>query len=91
MLEEIEGMNLAPIRYLDDIGLITERYPFNPNGSSRGIASLCSPDGRHLAMMPHSERAFLPWQWSWLPKNWQNLPVAPWLRMFQNAREWCEK
>ena len=30
-------------------GDVTERYPFNPNGSANGIAALCSPDGRHLA------------------------------------------
>ncbi|KAG8085574.1 hypothetical protein GUJ93_ZPchr0010g8824 [Zizania palustris] len=34
-------------------------YPFNPNGSPLGIAALCSPDGRHLAMMPHPERCFM--------------------------------
>ena len=48
---------------VDDDGEITEAYPFNPNGSPAGIAGLCSPDGRHLAMMPHPERAVLPWQW----------------------------
>lgn len=41
---------LAPIRYVDDNHQITEQYPFNPNGSPFGIASLCSPDGRHLAV-----------------------------------------
>jgi len=42
-----------------------EKYPFNPNGSPLGIAALCSPDGRHLALMPHPERAFLKWQVRW--------------------------
>ena len=32
-------------------------YPANPNGSPEGIAGVCSLDGRHLAMMPHPERA----------------------------------
>jgi phosphoribosylformylglycinamidine synthase len=83
---------LAPIRFVDDDSRITESYPFNPNGSPAGIAGLCSPDGRHLAMMPHPERTILPWQWGWLPEDLkQDLAVAPWLRMFQNAREWCEK
>ncbi|MCW5199086.1 phosphoribosylformylglycinamidine synthase subunit PurQ, partial [Desulfobulbus sp. F3] len=36
------------------------------------------------------ERAFLPWQCHWLPRELQGLEVSPWLRMFQNAREWCE-
>jgi len=83
---------LAPVRYVDDEGTITEAYPFNPNGSPAGIAGLCSPDGRHLAMMPHPERTVLTWQWGWLPESLKNsLTASPWLRMFQNAREWCEK
>jgi phosphoribosylformylglycinamidine synthase len=83
---------LAPVRYVDDDGRITEAYPFNPNGSPAGIAGLCSADGRHLAMMPHPERAVLTWQWGWMPEQMKStLAASPWLRMFQNAREWCEK
>jgi len=90
ILRKVEENNLAPLRYVDDHREITMKYPFNPNGSARGIASLCSPDGRHLAIMPHPERTFLKWQWPWMPRDWEkNLPVSPWLRMFQNAREWC--
>ena len=84
--------NLAPIMFVDDDGTPTQRYPFNPNGSPLGITALCSPDGRHLAMMPHPERAFLTWQWPFLPEDWKtNLKASPWLKMFQNAREWCEQ
>jgi phosphoribosylformylglycinamidine synthase len=82
---------LAPIRFVDDDGRITEAYPFNPNGSPQGITALTSPDGRHLAMMPHPERVFLKWQWGWMPERWKSdLEASPWLRMFQNARQWCE-
>ena len=82
---------LAPIRYVDDESRITEAYPFNPNGSPAGIAALCSPDGRHLAMMPHPERTVLTWQWGWLPENLKkSLSASPWLTMFQNARAWCK-
>ena len=88
----IEDQHLAPIRYVDDDAVPTERYPFNPNGSPLGIAALCSPDGRHLAMMPHPERAFLKWQWGWMPESWKrDLEASPWLRLFQNARNWCER
>jgi phosphoribosylformylglycinamidine synthase len=82
-----EGM--AAVVFADDQGQATETYPFNPNGSPGGLTGLCSPDGRHLAMMPHPERAFLPWQCHWLPEGMKNLPVSPWLRMFQNAYAWC--
>ncbi len=90
--QRVEAEGLAPIRFVDDDGRATEAYPFNPNGSPGGIAALCSPDGRHLAIMPHPERTFLPWQWGWMPAEWRRtLQVAPWLTMFQNAREWCDR
>ncbi|MEK9180670.1 MAG: phosphoribosylformylglycinamidine synthase, partial [Patescibacteria group bacterium] len=89
MIDKILGEKLAPLRYVDRKNRPTETYPFNPNGSPKGIAGLCSPDGRHLAMMPHPERAFLLWQWAWLPPEFQKLEASPWLRMFQNAYHWC--
>ncbi|HWR59294.1 MAG TPA: phosphoribosylformylglycinamidine synthase subunit PurQ, partial [Thermodesulfovibrionales bacterium] len=89
---QILDKGLAPVRFVDDEGIITERYPFNPNGAPDGITALCSPDGRHLAMMPHPERTFLKWQWAWMPEEWKSdLEASPWLRMFQNARDWCER
>lgn len=86
--------NLAAVKYVDDDNVPTQVYPFNPNGSPMAIAGLCSEDGRHLAMMPHPERCFLGWQWPWLPREWEEAGMrtgtGPWLKMFQNAREWCE-
>lgn len=91
ILKSVVDKKLAPMVYTDDNGDATEKYPFNPNGSALGITSLCSPDGRHLAMMPHPERVFLKWQWSWMPEKWKKeLKASPWIKMFQNAREWCE-
>jgi phosphoribosylformylglycinamidine synthase len=91
MLKDMLAQNLAPMRYVDDTVNPTEVYPFNPNGSVLGITALCSPDGRHIAMMPHPERAFLKWQWGWMPDVMKReLNASPWLRMFQNARMWCE-
>ena len=90
VLETVEAQGLAPLRFVDDGGAVTESYPHNPNGSPRGIAGLCSPDGRHLAMMPHPERTSTTWNWGWMPREWRDLEVSPWLKMFQNAREWCD-
>lgn len=89
----VDEGNLAPIRYCDPAGNPTETYPFNPNGSPDGVAALCSKDGRHLAMMPHPERAFLMWQNPWYPSDLglDAKQPGPWLKMFQNARIWCEK
>lgn len=90
IFDEVLNKNLAPIRYVDDNGNITETYPFNPNGSPLGITALCTEDGRHLALMPHPERCFMLWQWQWIPKEWRKLKASPWLRLFQNARAWCD-
>jgi phosphoribosylformylglycinamidine synthase len=91
-LNETIGRNLVPLVYVDGYGDQTVQYPFNPNGSPYGITALCSPDGRHLAMMPHPERAFLLWQWPYLPEAMrESLIASPWLSMFQNARIWCEQ
>jgi phosphoribosylformylglycinamidine synthase subunit PurQ / glutaminase len=46
---------LAPLRYALADGTPTEAYPENPNGSPHGIASLCSPSGTVLGLMPHPE------------------------------------
>ena len=92
ILQHVLDRNLAPIRYVDEEDRITQVYPHNPNGSPEGIAGLCSEDGRHLAMMPHPERAFLKWQWGWMPQEMRRgLDASPWLRMFQNARAWCDR
>jgi phosphoribosylformylglycinamidine synthase len=63
-------------------------YPANPNGSDFDIAGLCSEDGRHLVMMPHLERSFLPWQCGYYPLSQRNDDVTPWIKAFVNAREW---
>jgi phosphoribosylformylglycinamidine synthase len=88
---EVMKGNLAPLAYVDPYGKETEVYPYNPNGSPLGITALCSPNGRHLAMMPHPERCFRLWQWPWMPNSWKSLEASPWLRMFQNARTWCTR
>ncbi|HMK43808.1 MAG TPA: phosphoribosylformylglycinamidine synthase [Dissulfurispiraceae bacterium] len=88
---EVIAKGLAPVRFVDDTDASTEVYPFNPNGSPVGIASLCSPDGRHFSIMPHPERTSRIWNWAWMPEEMKRtLTVSPWLRMFQNARLWCD-
>lgn len=67
-----------------------DEYPGNPNGSNWDVAAVCSNDGRHLAMMPHLERAFLPWQWAFYPQNRKNDEVSPWIETFINAKNWIK-
>lgn len=76
------------LRYVDHHGVVTERYPFNPNGSPAGIAGVTSSDGRVTLLMPHPERVFLSQQLSWRPREWGK--DSPWLQMFKNARGWVE-
>ena len=66
-------------------------YPGNPNGSQFDTAGLCSQDGRHLAMMPHIERATFPWNWAYYPDKRKNDEISPWIEAFVNAREWIKR
>jgi phosphoribosylformylglycinamidine synthase len=67
-----------------------DNYPGNPNGSDYSVAGICSLDGRHLAMMPHPERAFFPWQCGTYPAGRLGDDVTPWIEAFVNARKWVE-
>jgi len=67
-----------------------DTYPGNPNGSDYSIAGICSRDGRHLAMMPHPERAIFPWQCAYYPNQRKNDEITPWIEAFVNARKWIE-
>ncbi|MBQ4280357.1 MAG: phosphoribosylformylglycinamidine synthase [Rikenellaceae bacterium] len=73
-----------PMKYAHDA------YPTNPNGSAYNAAALCSADGRHLAMMPHLERAMRPWNWAYYPEERSADEVTPWIEAFVNARKWIE-
>lgn len=74
-----------PMRYVDREDEITIKYPFNPNGSLEGRAAVLSPNGRHLAMMPHPERTIMGWQ---VPHQY-GYSFTPWFIMFKNLYVWC--
>ena len=68
-----------------------DAYPANPNGSPAAIAGLCSADGRHLAMMPHPERAIFPWTCAYYPEAERGEhEVTPWMVAFRSAYEWIK-
>ncbi len=77
---------LVSARYVDAQGRVTERYPFNPNGSPGGINALTTPDGRFTIIMPHPERVRRAVQMSWQPPGLGE--DSPWMRLFRNARRW---
>ncbi len=83
----VKEHSLVSMRYVDHAGLPTERYPLNPNGSHEGITGLTTLDGRVTIMMPHPERAFRSVQLSYSSPEMFKQEAGPWLRMFQNARQ----
>ena len=69
-----------------------DEYPGNPNGSDYSAAAVASADGRHLAIMPHLERAIFPWQNAfYLADRVKTDQVTPWIEAFVNARKWIEE
>ena len=105
MLESLEGYRLGiwvahgegkfslpedETKYHIPVKFTKLEYPGNPNGSDYAAAAICSDDGRHLAMMPHLERAFLPWQCAHYPSEHKDDQVTPWIEAFVNARNWIE-
>jgi phosphoribosylformylglycinamidine synthase len=81
-----EGFAVAA-RFVNEQGAPTEQYPLNPNGSRQGVTAVTSTDGRATILMPHPERVIRTQQLSWHPREWAH--DSPWLRFFENAREWC--
>ncbi len=67
-----------------------DEYPGNPNGSDYSVAGIASQDGRHLAMMPHLERACFPWENAFYPQDRIEDQITPWMEAFVNARKWVE-
>ncbi len=89
------GEGKFQLPYTEDQYQITSKYsynsyPSNPNGSDFSTAAMCSKDGRHLVMMPHLERAFMPWHWPEYPQDRKSDEITPWIEAFVNAREWIK-
>ena len=91
-LSDAYDSNLVALKYIDSYGKPTQTYPLNPNGSPDGVTGLTNLDGRFTVLMPHPERVFRVAQMSWAPREWNQLEngLSPWMRMFQNARNWTK-
>jgi phosphoribosylformylglycinamidine synthase len=66
-LQALNEAQMIPIRYVDNYGKVTTKYPANPNGSPEGIAGVRSRDGRVLALMPHPKRTIMADVGSYVP------------------------
>jgi phosphoribosylformylglycinamidine synthase len=56
MIRELERNGQIVTQYVDLSGKSTMEIPYNPNGSLAAVEGICSPDGRVLGKMGHSER-----------------------------------
>lgn len=84
VLDELEADNQVVFQYVDDSGRPTQNFPQNPNGSSRGIAGICSKSGQVLGLMPHPERNVRPFhhpEWTRKPR----VEHGDGFELFQNA------
>jgi phosphoribosylformylglycinamidine synthase len=77
---------IAAMRFVDNHGQATERYPFNPNGGAGGLTGVTTADGRFTALMPHPERVFRNIQMSWTSGDASGF--SPWMQIWHNARKW---
>ena len=83
-LDSLLQHRMISIRFVNNNLQVTEKYPYNPNGSTQGVTAFCNQDGRFTIMMPHPERLFRSVQYSWHPKGWSE--DGPWMKIFRNAR-----
>jgi phosphoribosylformylglycinamidine synthase len=79
---------LVALRYIDNRGQTTTRYPENPNGSQRSVAGVSTTDGRVTILMPHPERVVRRLQLSYCPPGLAR--YTPWMALFENALRWLE-
>lgn len=84
-LAQVENSGIIAVRFVDNYGSVTTKYPFNPNGSPNGITGLTTTDGRVTIMMPHPERVVRTCANSYHPDDFGE--GSGWLRAFRNARK----
>ena len=76
-LNELKVNGQIAFQYADYDGLPSMDIAFNPNGSAWAIESICSPDGRVLGKMAHSER--------WGEYVAKNIPGNKYLPLFEGG------
>ena len=78
-------------RYISERGKILPRRITGNCAKHQRALTVAIKRARHLAMMPHLERAIFPWQWGFYPQDRRNDETTPWIDAFINARRWIEK
>lgn len=86
--KEIWADNLAVMQYIGPNGELSG-YPYNPNGSTDGIAGLCDKTGRIFGLMPHPEAFNIPQNCPYWPLGIVKETLG--LRFFRNAVEYLNE
>ena len=77
LIEELAARGQIVTQYVDLVGEPSMDTAFNPNGSLCAIEGICSPDGRILGKMGHSER---------VGRNlYRNIPGEMDMKLFRSA------
>ena len=83
LAEQLFRDGQVAFRYADAEGQPTMASPMNPNGSYYAIEGICSPDGRILGKMGHTER--------WEDNLFKNISGNKSQRLFENAVNYFRK
>ena len=89
VFEQLRKNKLIKLKYTDERGNETLQYPYNPNGSTLGIAAITNKEGNVFGMMPHPEKFVT----KYTHPRWtrENLPEeGDGLRIFRNMVEYAE-
>jgi phosphoribosylformylglycinamidine synthase len=73
LLDRLEKAGQVAFRYVDPDGKATEQWPWNPNGSARGVAGLTDRTGNILGLMPHPDAVLYPWHHPDWPRKKEQL------------------
>jgi phosphoribosylformylglycinamidine synthase len=91
LIEKLNEESQVIFRYCDRNGRIINEFPFNVNGSTEAIASICNPEGNVVGMMPHPERAFFAWQLPpWDRRKERPNEPGPGRRVFESMKRYIE-
>ena len=80
---QLRAAGQIAFQYVDAEGNATMHSPENPNGSTEAIEGICSPDGRILGKMGHSER--------WAKGLMKNIAGNKDQNLFRNAVRYFRK
>ncbi|MHC4713436.1 MAG: phosphoribosylformylglycinamidine synthase I [Planctomycetota bacterium] len=83
VLQRLELSGQIIVKYCDEEGNEEVAYPYNPNGSTAGVAGICDDSGRVFGLMPHPERNVEPYhhpRWTRTPQT-----EGDGMRFFTNA------